>query len=963
MTQPLLELRNMTKAFGSKIANDNISLSVYPGRIHALVGENGAGKTTLMTLIAGTDSPTSGQILFEGKPISIKSPQQAAALGIGMVHQHFKLVPSLTVAANVFLGREPRTATGSLDTALMESQVALLGEQFGMKLDPKAKVSSLSVGLRQRVEVLKALSHDTRLLILDEPTAVLTPAEAIELFGVVRGLAEKGCAVLFISHKLGEVLEIADEITVIRDGKNVGSQPAKGLTQRDIAKLMVGRDVLLRIAHTAGNPGKEVLEVKDLSYHDDRGVKVLDNVNFSVRAGEIVGIAGVEGNGQSELAAIISGMTTQESGSILLESADISKTSVSNRRKMGLAYIPEDRHEVGAGPNLTVAENILATHAEPPMVTMGWVSNKATNNLARTLISTFDVRGATPITPIASLSGGNMQKVIIAREFASKPKLLMAAQPTRGVDVGAMEFVHNSLVSARDAGAALLLISADLNEVMSLSDRLLVMFRGRVIAEFTQETMAESTVGLAMAGTKPTEEEITQAVAAKHEYEAKLAPENRVVAQVSPEEAPGVARIFDPKAPLSNSKEAPVHSESLMDVVGFKAKMIARALVQPVTAVLLSLVVGAVIILALGESPANAYKELFFSSFRSPNAIGSMIAQFIPLVVLAAAVAISFKAGYFNIGGEGQLFIGAFTAALVGFTFTDLPGPLLSLLVIIGGLLGGALWGLIPGALLAFWRVDIIVTTLMMSSIGVFLTAYLVTGPFKDPNAGTAASPKIAAQGMLTIFDVRYRFGMDLLIALIATVILALILTRTIWGLRVRQLGEMNSFARYTGVSTKSMSMQVMALSGAISGLAGALFVLGPNGGRFTQSFSPGYGFLGITVALLARLNPWAGILAALFYANMMAGSNTMQINTDVPYPLVSVLQGLIIILITAVIVADKRSRKFLGRLFKGRNGPEPLEGGSGAAQVDQVPVSSGTLAGKTTPEQTDTSLKGGHHE
>lgn len=963
MTQPLLELRNMTKAFGSKIANDKISLNVYPGRVHALVGENGAGKTTLMTMIAGTDSPTSGQILFEGKPISIRSPQQAAALGIGMVHQHFKLVPSLTVAANVYLGREPRTATGSLDTALMESQVTKLGKQFGMEVNPKAKVSSLSVGLRQRVEVLKALSHDTRLLILDEPTAVLTPAEAVEMFGVVRGLAEKGCAVLFISHKLGEVLEIADEITVIRDGKNVGSQPAKGLTQRDIAKLMVGRDVLLRIAHTAGTPGDEVLAIKNLNYHDDRGVKVIDNVSLSVRAGEIVGIAGVEGNGQSELAAIISGMALPESGSVTLDGENISKTSVAHRRKMGMAYIPEDRHDVGAGPNLTVAENILATHAEPPMAKMGWVSNKATNDFTRSLISKFDVRGATPITPIASLSGGNMQKVIIAREFASKPKLLMAAQPTRGVDVGAMEFVHNSLVSARDAGAALLLISADLNEVMSLSDRLLVMFRGQVIAEFTQDTMAESTVGLAMAGTKPSEEEIAQAVAAKHEFEANQTPENKVVATVSIDDAPGVAQQLNKSDKDLQDKPSDLPRKSFGSLVGFKAKMIARALVQPVTAVLLSLIVGAVIILALGDSPANAYKELFFSSFRSPNAIGSMIAQFIPLVVLAAAVAVSFKAGYFNIGGEGQLFIGAFTAALVGFTLTDLPGPLLSFLIILGGLLGGAIWGLIPGALLAFWRVDIIVTTLMMSSIAMFFTAYLVTGPFKDPNAGTAASPKIAAQGLLTIFDVRYRFGMDLIIALIATVILALILTRTIWGLRVRQLGEMNNFARYTGVSTKSMSMQVMALSGAMSGLAGALFVLGPNGGRFTQSFSPGYGFLGITVALLARLNPWAGILAALFYANMMAGSNTMQINTNVPYPLVSVLQGLIIILITAVIVVDKRSRKFIGRLFKGRKGPEPFEGGSAAVLVDQAAPSSGTLAGKTTAEHTDTSPKGGHHE
>jgi ABC-type uncharacterized transport system permease subunit len=317
-----------------------------------------------------------------------------------------------------------------------------------------------------------------------------------------------------------------------------------------------------------------------------------------------------------------------------------------------------------------------------------------------------------------------------------------------------------------------------------------------------------------------------------------------------------------------------------------------------------------VIILALGEDPAAAYSELFFSNFERPQGIGALIAQFIPLAILSAAVIISFRAGFFNIGGEGQLYIGAFSGAWVAFTFVDLPAVVLIPLAIVAGLLGGLVWGMIPGALFAFWRVDIIVTTLMMSTIAILLTAFLVTGPFQDPTAGLAGSPRVADQARFTVFSAPYGIGLDLVVALVAVVVLGLVLTRTVWGLGVRQLGEMNRFAEYTGVNAKAMSIQVMALSGAFAGLAGTVFVLGPNGGRFLQTFSPGYGFLGITVALLARLNPWAAVLAAAFYANMMAGSNSMQINTSVPFPLVNVLQGIIILLITAVFVVDRRTRQ-----------------------------------------------------
>jgi ABC-type uncharacterized transport system permease subunit/ABC-type multidrug transport system ATPase subunit len=659
-------------------------------------------------------------------------------------------------------------------------------------------------------------------------------------------------------------------------------------------------------------------------------------------------------------------MQRVDSGTVRLAGRDITSASVAQRRAAGLAYIPEDREAVGSGPTLSVAENLIPTHLTSPVARRGWISSRATNSFSRELIARFDVRGATVATPIRTLSGGNVQKVIIAREFASDPELLLVSQPTRGVDVGAMEFVHNAIVARRDEGAGVLLLSADLNEVMSLSDRLLVMYRGEIIAEFTQETMSEAAVGLAMAGVRPSEEEVraaeerrAQAAARVHTTRADATADavtrpSRHAA--SPDGTSGSGGHEPVKGAAAPAKGAAVPLRGPAEPFAARLKRAGTALlrgsVTPVVAVVIALVVGAVIILALGQDPLLAYQQLFFSNFESPQGISAMIAQFIPLAVLSAAVIISFRAGFFNIGGEGQLYMGAFAGAWVGFTLTSLPGPAITVLALVFGMLGGMVWGMIPGALLAFWRVNIIVTTLMMSTIATLLTAYLVTGPFQDPTAGLAASEKITPDALFTMFSHEFGIGMDLVVALVAVVVLGLILTRSVWGLKVRQLGEMNRFAEYTGVSPKRMSVEVMALSGAVSGLAGAIFVLGPNGGRFLQTFSPGYGFLGITVALLARLNPWAAILAAAFYANMMAGSNSMQIYAQVPFPLVNVLQGIIILLITAVFVIDRRTRqRILAMLpLRRRSTPARAATGSHGAAASSPVVESAAVSAALAP-------------
>ncbi|WP_223622890.1 ATP-binding cassette domain-containing protein [Microbacterium sp. EST19A] len=910
MDRPILELRGITKTFGTKVANRDVSLRIRPGTVHAIVGENGAGKSTLMNMISGNLQPDSGEIIVDGEPVVVTDPKKADALGIGMVHQHFKLVPSLSVASNIFLGNEMSSGPGVLDRRAMEKRVAALTAELGLELDPRDRVQDLSVGERQRVEIVKALSHDTRLLILDEPTAVLTPSETDELFVVVRRLAAQGCAVVFISHKLGEVLAIADEITVIRDGEVVGSRSAEGLSQSDIASMMVGREVLLRIKHTPSNPAQEVLRVDDLSAIDQRGAVAVKNLSLTVRAGEIVGIAGVEGNGQSELAAAVAGMYLPPRGRVSIAGNDVTAASVAERRARGLSYIPEDRHEEGAAPTLSIAENIAAGHLRPPIARRGWLSLDAIRSEAARLIAKFDVRGAQPETPIGSLSGGNMQKVIIAREFESDPALLMISQPTRGVDVGAMEFVHNSIVALRDKGAGVLLFSADLNEVMSLSDRLLVMYRGEVIAEFTQDNMTELAVGLAMAGAAPTEDALREAEAERERVSRELEASGTHLADASAD----IARV-DELTTTSVVLPKTVAVETSRKSIGatlsaFASKTFTSAL-QPVFAVLAALIIGAVIILVIGQNPITAYIELFTSAWRTPFGIGSIIAMFVPLAIMSAGTIISFRAGFFNIGGEGQLYFGAFAGAYAGFTFQGLPPIVHVALVLVFGAAAGGLWGLIPGFLTGFLKVDVVVITLLLSQVALLVTSFLVTGPFADPTATLAGSPRVLPSALLPVFDPAFGFAPDLLIALAIAVILGFVLNRTTWGLRVKELGELNRFADYIGTSSKRMALQVMSLSGAVAGIAGALFVIGPNGGRFLQAFSPGFAFLAITVALLARLNPWASLVAALFYATMMAGGTGIQ-SVGVPFPMISVLQGLIVIAITATFAVNLRRRRRL---------------------------------------------------
>ena len=496
----MLELRNITKTFGNVVANDNVSIIVHKGTIHAIVGENGAGKSTIMRIAYGFYNADSGEILVDGKPTAIRNPHDAIANGIGMVHQHFMLVDTMTVAENIILGAETGSAA-NLDLEKANADILALSNELKLGVDPKAYIEDLSVGQQQRVELLKALYRNAELLILDEPTAVLSPQEVEEFFGILRRMKEQGKTIIIITHKLEEVLAISDEVTVMRDGRSVGNVKTSETTAKDLARMIVGRDVLLRVDKTDAEPQATVLEVKNLLVSGRHGPAV-KNVSFTVRAGEIVGIAGIEGNGQTELIEALSGLTKATAGSIEFDGKNITNHTARELKELGIAHIPEDRHKRGLLLHSNLAENsILGVHYRPPVAAAtGFMDNAAITKRVSEIIENFDVRPPDAGLPAKSLSGGNQQKLIIGREFELNPKLLLVSQPTRGVDIGAIEFIHRKLIGLRDAGSAILLVSAELEEVTALADRLLVIREGKIVGEVDPKDTSTEEIGLMMTG-------------------------------------------------------------------------------------------------------------------------------------------------------------------------------------------------------------------------------------------------------------------------------------------------------------------------------------------------------------------------------------------------------------------------------------------------------------------------------
>ncbi|HHF0879489.1 ABC transporter ATP-binding protein [Streptococcus pneumoniae] len=496
----VIEMRDITKVFGGFVANDKINLHLRKGEIHALLGENGAGKSTLMNMLAGLLEPTSGEIAVNGQVVNLDSPSKAASLGIGMVHQHFMLVEAFTVAENIILGSE-LTKNGVLDIAGASKEIKALSERYGLAVDPSAKVADISVGAQQRVEILKTLYQGADILIFDEPTAVLTPSEIDELMAIMKNLVKEGKSIILITHKLDEIRAVSDRVTVIRRGKSIETVEIAGATNADLAEMMVGRSVSFKTEKQASKPKEVVLSIKDLVVNENRGVPAVKNLSLDVRAGEIVGIAGIDGNGQSELIQAITGLRKVESGSIELKGDSIVGLHPRQITELSVGHVPEDRHRDGLILEMMISENIaLQTYYKEPHSKNGILNYSNITSYAKKLMEEFDVRAASELVPAAALSGGNQQKAIIAREIDRDPDLLIVSQPTRGLDVGAIEYIHKRLIEERDNGKAVLVVSFELDEILNVSDRIAVIHDGKIQGIVSPETTNKQELGVLMAG-------------------------------------------------------------------------------------------------------------------------------------------------------------------------------------------------------------------------------------------------------------------------------------------------------------------------------------------------------------------------------------------------------------------------------------------------------------------------------
>ena len=496
----VIEMREITKVFGEFVANDKINLELRKGEIHALLGENGAGKSTLMNMLAGLLEPTSGEIVVNGQVVKLDSPSKAASLGIGMVHQHFMLVEAFTVAENIILGSE-LTKNGVLDIARATREINELSERYGLAVNPSAKVADISVGAQQRVEILKTLYRGADILIFDEPTAVLTPSEIDELMAIMKNLVKEGKSIILITHKLDEIRAVSDRVTVIRRGKSIETVEIAGATNADLAEMMVGRSVSFKTEKQEAQPKEVILSIKDLVVNENRGVPAVKNLSIDVRAGEIVGIAGIDGNGQSELIQAITGLRKIESGSVELKGQSIVGLHPRQITEMSVGHVPEDRHRDGLVLEMMISENIaLQTYYKEPLSKKGILNYTNIIGYAKQLMQEFDVRAASEIVPASALSGGNQQKAIIAREVDRNPDLLIVSQPTRGLDVGAIEYIHKRLIQERDNGKAVLVVSFELDEILNISDRIAVIHDGKIQGIVTPETTNKQELGVLMAG-------------------------------------------------------------------------------------------------------------------------------------------------------------------------------------------------------------------------------------------------------------------------------------------------------------------------------------------------------------------------------------------------------------------------------------------------------------------------------
>ncbi len=840
---PALELKDIDKRYGQTLANDGASIAVASGTVHAIVGENGAGKSTLMKVAYGQERADSGSLRIKGRQVALErhEPRAAIAAGLGMVHQHFMLVPTLTVTENVMLGAEHRRGP-FLDRQRGAREVAALAARFGFGVDPDARIEDLSVGEQQRVEILKVLWRGCDVLILDEPTAVLTPGEVRELFAMLRALASEGTTIVLITHKLDEVLAIAEHITVMRRGKVIDTFVAASASPTELARAMVGREVLLRVDKPPAKPNGAVLRVQDLFVRSGGSARVR-GVSFELCRNEILGVAGVAGNGQSELVLALAGLAPVSGGRVLLEGIDITRASVAERIAAGVAHVPEDRHARGVILEATMGENLLL--GQHRRFASRWGLDRAAMRAhAEQLVADYDIRPTALDTPVRALSGGNQQKLVMARALTQPgARILLCAQPTRGVDVGAIEALHQRLIAARDAGLAVLLVSAELAELEALADRVMVMYGGAVVATLDAAELA--------------------------------------------------------------AEDARERIGAWMTGAGGRGMSALRRQVYTVAiALLVAMACGSILILIVGQSPARVYTLLLARTWGEAYGIGQVLFKATPLVFTGLAVAVAFRVGLFNIGAEGQMVVGAFAAAVVGAALpAQTPGVVALPLCLASALAAGALLGAIPGVLKAAFGAHEVINTIMLNFIAAAMVLWAGNTWFfasESTHTATVATgaqlPSLGLPGSAANWSVA--------LAAVAAAGVWYFFARTRRGREWRAVGMAAEAAETAGISRARATVGAMAAAGAIAGLAGVGAVLGYKH-YYEDGVARGAGFMGIAVALLGRNHPLGVVLAALLFGTLAHGG--LAVAALVPKEIVDILEGVIILAVVATAAQVRR--------------------------------------------------------
>ena len=889
--QSLIRLDNIVKTFAGTIANDGVAFELRQGEVHALLGENGAGKTTLMNILYGLYHADSGDVYVRGQHVHFRSPADAIKHGIGMVHQSLRHIPTLTVVENVVLGLESGGLFLDLDTA--RNRVRELSDRYRLDIHPDAPMWQLSVGQQQRVEILKALYRDIRILILDEPTSMLTPYETEGLFAFMAQMADEGHGIVFISHKLDEVLASCQRVTVMRDGVDVETievpedDQRKAGTAKQLARLMVGRDVVFRIDKPPLDPGRVVVAIQDLSSAGEGEAQSLDGLSLEVRRGEILGLAGVAGNGQAELAEVLTGTRRVDAGTVRLNDDDIPGLSPRQIIGRGVAFIPENSREMAILTGFSVEENTALKVLDQPAMRRGpFLRQDAIRSRARRLVAEFDVRAASLQLPAQRLSGGNLQKLVLACELSRDPSLIIGANPTAGLDVGAAEFVRNRLVEERGRGKAILLISSDLEELKAISDRIAVIFEGRIVGIISPDDADDETMGLLMAGAQRAHHAIGA-------VEDGANPFTQETQAPSRDEPPGAVKDEGDHPHWRGSVERIVRH--LTDRSGWVS------LGSTVLAVVLALLLVAALTAMLGVSPMDAYRQLFQSAFGTKNGIAETLVRATPLMLAALGIVISFRAAVWNIGAEGQIYFGALGATLAALFIPGLPAPLHVFSSILVGFLFGAAWGAIPALMRVYRGANEVITTLMLNFVAIFLIGYLVNWPLKDDNflVPLPQSSPVPPSARLPDLIAGTRAHSGIIIAVLCSALVWVLLWRMAAGYRMRAVGANPAAARFGGINVSRQIVLALSLSGGMAGLAGVTEVIGLRG-VLTDTLSPGYGFTAIAVALLAGLHPAGVIVSSVFLAALISGAEGLQRNLGIPSATIFIIQGLVLVFVIA---------------------------------------------------------------